>query len=59
MEQPPVFLQIFASGKITFLGARSRDDVYEAFRNIYPRLYEYRKTDPPEASKDSQELDKD
>lgn len=38
-----VTLQVFGSGKITFLGAKSREDIYDAFCLWYPRLLQFRK----------------
>lgn len=35
-------MQIFASGKITFLGAPSRDAINRAFRYVYPKILKYR-----------------
>ncbi len=37
-------LLIFVSGKIVLTGARSRDQVYEAFNKIYPLLVKYDRT---------------
>jgi len=44
MVQPKVVLLIFVSGKIVLTGAKVREEIYEAFENIYPVLTEYRKT---------------
>lgn len=44
-ESPRLTMQIFASGKIVFLGARHRLHVYEAFRQWYPRLLQFKATD--------------
>ena len=43
MAKPKVVLLIFVSGKIVFTGARSRDQVYKSFDNIYPVLCRYNK----------------
>jgi len=43
MLKPKVVLLIFVSGKIVLTGAKQREDVYQAFNNIYPVLSEYRK----------------
>ena len=50
MEQPKVVLLIFESGKIVFTGAKTREDLYAAFDNIYPVLCKYyqNKRLPPE-----------
>mmetsp|Transcript_4694 Transcript_4694/g.7290 ORF Transcript_4694/g.7290 Transcript_4694/m.7290 type:complete len:196 (-) Transcript_4694:617-1204(-) len=44
MVQPKIVLLIFVSGKIVLTGAKIRDEIYEAFENIYPVLQEFRKT---------------
>lgn len=41
MDNLRVYVQIFASGKLTFLAARSRDSIYRAFELIYPLLREH------------------
>ena len=38
MVKPRVVLLIFASGKVVLTGAKIRQDIYEAFDNIYPIL---------------------
>mmetsp|Transcript_14171 Transcript_14171/g.35842 ORF Transcript_14171/g.35842 Transcript_14171/m.35842 type:complete len:255 (+) Transcript_14171:238-1002(+) len=43
MKQPKVVLLVFVSGKIVLTGAKSREDIYQAFENIYPVLKEFRK----------------
>jgi TATA-box binding protein (TBP) (component of TFIID and TFIIIB) len=43
MKQPKIVLLIFVSGKIVLTGAKVRDEIYEAFENIYPVLTEFRK----------------
>ncbi|KAG6544899.1 hypothetical protein Mapa_013589 [Marchantia paleacea] len=43
MKQPKIVLLIFVSGKIVLTGAKVRDEIYEAFENIYPVLSEFRK----------------
>eukprot|EP01102_Stenamoeba_stenopodia_P022767 TRINITY_DN9618_c0_g1_i1.p1 TRINITY_DN9618_c0_g1~~TRINITY_DN9618_c0_g1_i1.p1 ORF type:complete len:288 (-),score=43.88 TRINITY_DN9618_c0_g1_i1:57-920(-) len=45
MVQPKIVLLIFVSGKIVLTGAKVREDIYEAFENIYPVLTEFRKSD--------------
>ncbi|KAF2733700.1 TBP-domain-containing protein [Polyplosphaeria fusca] len=45
MMRPKVTLLVFTSGKIVMTGAKTRDDVYEAFELMYPALKEYRKLD--------------
>lgn len=44
MVKPKIVLLIFVSGKIVLTGAKVREDIYEAFENIYPVLTQYRKT---------------
>eukprot|EP01132_Coremiostelium_polycephalum_P001178 gene1178-1490_t len=43
MIQPKVVLLIFVSGKIVLTGAKVREEIYEAFENIYPVLTAFKK----------------
>ena len=43
MVRPKIVLLIFVSGKIVLTGARVREEIYQAFENIYPVLTEFRK----------------
>lgn len=43
MVQPKVVLLIFVSGKVVLTGAKTKEEIYNAFENIYPVLLEYRK----------------
>ena len=43
MEVPKVVLLIFTSGKIVLAGAKSRKDVYTAYKQIYPVLFSFKK----------------
>jgi len=43
MVKPKVVLLIFVSGKIVLTGAKTREDISEAFENIYPVLSEFKK----------------
>ncbi|EAL69559.1 TATA-binding protein [Dictyostelium discoideum AX4] len=43
MIQPKVVLLIFVSGKIVLTGAKVREEIYEAFENIYPVLSAFKK----------------
>ncbi|KAF7702721.1 TATA-box-binding protein [Cucumispora dikerogammari] len=43
MVKPKVVLLIFVSGKIVLTGAKMRDEIYEAFENIYPVLTQFKK----------------
>ena len=43
MVKPKIVLLIFVSGKIVLTGAKKREDIFEAFENIYPVLTQYRK----------------
>ncbi|KAK6089671.1 hypothetical protein P3W45_001313 [Vairimorpha bombi] len=43
MVKPKIVLLIFVSGKIVLTGAKVRDDIYQAFENIYPVLTQYKK----------------
>ncbi|KAA8491410.1 TATA-box-binding protein [Porphyridium purpureum] len=43
MQEPRVVLLIFVSGKVVLTGAKTREQIYEAFSNIYAVLSMYRK----------------
>lgn len=45
MKQPKIVLLIFVSGKVVLTGAKHRDEIYQAFEQIYPTLKEFRKGD--------------
>lgn len=44
MIKPKIVLLIFVSGKIVLTGAKVREEIYQAFRTIYPTLQDFRKT---------------
>ncbi|KAG4091439.1 TBP-domain-containing protein [Neocallimastix lanati (nom. inval.)] len=44
MVKPKIVLLIFVSGKIVLTGAKVREEIYQAFENIYPVLKDFRKT---------------
>lgn len=43
MVQPRIVLLIFVSGKVVLTGAKVRQQIYDAFDNIYPILRSYKK----------------
>lgn len=43
MKVPKIVLLIFVSGKVVLTGAKQRDEIYQAFENIYPVLNEFKK----------------
>ena len=43
MLSPKICLLIFVSGKVVLTGGKSREQLEEAFRNIYPVLEDFRK----------------
>lgn len=43
MVKPKIVLLIFVSGKIVLTGAKHREEIYAAFKAIYPVLNEFRK----------------
>lgn len=45
MIKPKIVLLIFVSGKIVLTGAKERNDIFEAFKKIYPVLLTYKKKD--------------
>jgi len=46
MMDPKIVLLIFASGKIVLTGAKTREDIQNAFRSIYAVLKKFKKRDP-------------
>lgn len=46
MKHPKIVLLIFVSGKVVLTGAKKREEIYDAFENIYPILQEFRKGNP-------------
>ena len=42
MLEPEIVLLIFVSGKIVLTGAKQREQIYEAFRKIYPLLLQHK-----------------
>ncbi|XP_063235782.1 TATA-box-binding protein [Bacillus rossius redtenbacheri] len=43
MVKPRIVLLIFVSGKVVLTGAKVRQEIYEAFENIYPILKSFKK----------------
>ena len=43
MLQPKIVLLIFVSGKIVLTGAKEKEEIFEAFKKIYPVLQRYKK----------------
>lgn len=43
MVKPRIVLLIFVSGKVVLTGAKVREEIYEAFDNIYPILKSFKK----------------
>lgn len=43
MVDPKIVLLIFVSGKVVLTGAKRREEIYQAFENIYPVLKEFKK----------------
>ena len=41
MEKPKVTVLMFASGKINFVGAKKQEDIFEAYKKIYPIVVKY------------------
>jgi len=41
MEKPKITLLMFASGKINFVGAKKQEDIFEAYKKIYPIVVKY------------------
>jgi transcription initiation factor TFIID TATA-box-binding protein len=43
MLKPKIVLLIFMSGKIVLTGGKNKDDIFEAFKNIFPLLNDFKK----------------
>jgi transcription initiation factor TFIID TATA-box-binding protein len=43
MVDPKIVILVFVSGKVVLTGAKSREEIYLAFQNMYPILSEFRK----------------
>lgn len=43
MVKPRIVLLVFVSGKVVLTGAKKRNEIYEAFENIYPILKSFKK----------------
>uniref|UniRef100_A0A5K3FJ38 TATA-box-binding protein n=1 Tax=Mesocestoides corti TaxID=53468 RepID=A0A5K3FJ38_MESCO len=50
MQKPKIVLLIFVSGKIVLTGAKVRDEIYQAFNNIYPILKNFMKVETEKSS---------
>ena len=42
MLEPEIVLLIFVSGKIVLTGAKERQEIYNAFKKIYPVLHKFK-----------------
>ena len=45
MIKPEIVLLIFVSGKIVLTGAKEKQEIYDAFNNIYPMLFKFKQTE--------------
>ena len=45
MIKPEIVLLIFVSGKIVLTGAKEKQEIYDAFNNIYPILFKFKQTE--------------
>mmetsp|Transcript_15159 Transcript_15159/g.22703 ORF Transcript_15159/g.22703 Transcript_15159/m.22703 type:complete len:254 (-) Transcript_15159:103-864(-) len=43
MIEPRVVLLIFVSGKIVFTGSKTKEDIYTAYKKIYPTICQFKK----------------
>lgn len=43
MVEPKIVMLIFVSGKVVLTGAKTREQIYDAFEHIYPVLADFRK----------------
>lgn len=44
MVKPRIVLLIFVSGKVVLTGAKVRQEIYDAFDNIFPILKSFKKS---------------
>lgn len=49
MVEPKIVLLIFVSGKVVLTGAKTREQIFQAFETIYPTLVDFRKDAKPTA----------
>ena len=42
MSKPELTLLIFQSGKMNFVGAKNKDDIFDALNKIYPLLCKFK-----------------
>ena len=42
MIKPQVTILVFKSGKINFVGAKNRNDIFDALKKFYPLLCRYK-----------------
>ena len=42
MGNPKLCILIFSSGKINFVGAKKREDIFKALQNIFPLVKKYK-----------------
>ncbi|VDL60799.1 unnamed protein product [Hymenolepis diminuta] len=54
MQKPKIVLLIFVSGKIVLTGAKVREQIYQAFNNIFPILKNFMKLDTEKQQQQSQ-----
>ena len=52
MEKPKLTLLIFAGGKINFVGAKKQEDIFEAYKKIYPIVVKYENKEIKNVNKD-------
>ena len=52
MEKPKVTVLMFASGKINFVGAKKQEDIFEAYKKIYPIVAKYENKEIKNVNKD-------
>lgn len=43
MVEPKIVLLVFVTGKVVLTGGKRREEIYQAFENIFPVLLEFRK----------------
>lgn len=43
MKDPKIVLLVFVSGKIVITGGKKKEEIYQAFANIYPVLAQFRR----------------
>ena len=59
MNNPKITLLIFESGKINFVGAKQKEDIFKAYKRVYPLIYKYKKESEKKQEKEPEKESKE